>query len=214
MNAPTPARASCASDTWPAYPVTTTSERARIAKMNVLITAARAGAAGDEQRDRAGDEADHDRQQVRPRTRGPPEVRPQQRAPLGNGPAGDEQRDEHHDEGHHLADAGLRHPRVLAGEVDQPGLDHADADPGDHRGHQVLELADDRRGERGHHEERVGVRYHRGQAARSGSRPHPTTAPASIQFNSAIRSGEMPLTYAPVSDSAVARVSRPNRVHR
>ena len=42
----------------------------------------------------------------------------------------------------------------------------------------------------------------------------PTTAPASIQFNSAIRSGEIPVTYAPASDSAVARVSRPNRVHR
>ena len=42
MNAPAPARASCASDTWPAYPVTTTSERARIAKMMVVITAARA----------------------------------------------------------------------------------------------------------------------------------------------------------------------------
>ena len=42
----------------------------------------------------------------------------------------------------------------------------------------------------------------------------PTTAPASIQFNSAIRSGEMPLTYAPASFSAVARVSRPNLVQR
>ncbi len=42
----------------------------------------------------------------------------------------------------------------------------------------------------------------------------PTTAPASIQFNSAMRSGEMPLTYAPASFSATARVSRPNRVQR
>jgi hypothetical protein len=42
----------------------------------------------------------------------------------------------------------------------------------------------------------------------------PATAPASIQFNNAMRSGEIPLTYAPVSDSATARVSRPNRVHR
>ena len=35
-----------------------------------------------------------------------------------------------------------------------------------------------------------------------------------IQLSSAMRSGETPLTYAPVWVSAVARVSRPKRVKR
>ncbi len=41
VNAAAPASASWASDTWPAYPVTTTSDRPITAAMNVPITAAR-----------------------------------------------------------------------------------------------------------------------------------------------------------------------------
>ena len=42
----------------------------------------------------------------------------------------------------------------------------------------------------------------------------PATTALIIQFRSATRSGDTPLTNAPVCDSAAARVSRPNRVYR
>ena len=42
----------------------------------------------------------------------------------------------------------------------------------------------------------------------------PATAALIIQLNNAIRSGDTPLTKAPVWDSATARVSNPNRVQR
>ncbi len=42
----------------------------------------------------------------------------------------------------------------------------------------------------------------------------PATAALIIQFTSATRSGDTPLTNAPVCDSAEARVTRPNRVKR
>ena len=41
----------------------------------------------------------------------------------------------------------------------------------------------------------------------------PATTALIIQFNSATRSGETPLTYAPTWVSATARVARPNRVY-
>ena len=42
----------------------------------------------------------------------------------------------------------------------------------------------------------------------------PATAALIIQLRSATRSGDTPLTNAPVWDSAAALVERPNRVHR
>ncbi len=42
----------------------------------------------------------------------------------------------------------------------------------------------------------------------------PHTTKLMIQFTSAMRSGESPLTRAPTSVSADARVARPNRVKR
>ena len=43
---------------------------------------------------------------------------------------------------------------------------------------------------------------------------NPATAALMTQFRAAMRSGEIPLTNAPFSDSAAARVWSPNRVNR
>ncbi len=116
-----------------------------------------------DQRDRAGNRSQHRGREDALRARRSTERALQDDAATRErlGAHDEDQEDQH--ERDELGEAGAGQPRVLAPEVRHLRLQHADEEPTEHRGDDVLETAEHRGGERGNDEERVGDR---GRAAR------------------------------------------------
>ena len=101
-----------------------------------------------------------------------------------------------------------------AGERQRLGLEHADDDAGHGGRNHQLEVTDGRGRERGNDGQACRPTGVSGLIGAMRIPAAPATTALAIQFSSAMRSGETPLTSAPICVSATARVRSPKRVQR